>query len=110
MVLTPIGASGLNEFRIDRVQVSGQFTAYFTDNTLWTAFKDEEEISLAVRLDAGTNQTFAIILPRIKLGGAGKDDPATGGTVQTVPFTALKYVGPGNYDATTIALIDSELV
>lgn len=105
-----IGSKVTPDVFVGRIQVSGQFSAYFADNTLWTAFKDEEELSLAIRLDAGTNQTFAIILPRIKLGGAGKDDPATGGTVQTVPFTALKYVGSGNYDATTIALIDSELV
>jgi hypothetical protein len=73
------------------------------------AYKHGGELSLVLLQTATNGDAFVIKLPRIKLGGASKDDPATGGTVQTIPFTALKYVGNGAYENSTIVLQDSTL-
>ena len=104
-----IGSQVTPDVFVGPVRVSGQLTAYFLNNTLWTAFKDESELSLVILQTDAAGNAFVIKLPRIKLGGASKDDPPTGGTVQTIPFTALKYVGTGPYEASTICLQDSTL-
>lgn len=93
-----------------RVAVTGQFTAYFTDNTLWTQFMNETEVSLVFRLDgAAAGQSMVFKLPRIKLGGSSKDDKETGGIIQTVPFTALLAAGGSGVENTTIAIQDTTL-
>jgi hypothetical protein len=104
-----VGSLTTPDIFVGPVRVSGQVTAYFLNDALWDAFKDEDELSLILRLDSAADETFAIKLPRIKLGGNTKDDPATGGIVQTIPFTALKYVGSGNVEGSTIVFQDSEL-
>lgn len=105
-----VGANMSPDVFVGRVRVTGQFTAYFEDSSLWEAFDDEDDVSLTFRLDsADGSETMVIKLPRIKLNGAEKDDPETGGIVQTIPFTAVKYVGTGAYENTTIAIVDSEV-
>lgn len=104
-----VGALTTPDIFVGPVRVSGQLTAYFLNNTLWTAFREETELSLVMMLTSSANETFVLKLPRIKLGGNTKDDPATGGTVQTIPFTALRYVGNGNVESSTIVLQDSTL-
>lgn len=94
------------------VQVSGQFTAYFQDNTLRDLFINETESSLQVVLTTNNTATadfVAITLPRIKVGGQQKND-GTGGIVQTFPFMALynNQGGAGvSSELTTIRLQDS---
>lgn len=94
------------------VTVSGQFTAYFTDGTLRDKFLNETEASLAVVLtsDNTANSDFvAVTLPRIKLGGASKNDGSTG-IVQTFPFQALLNTAGGAGTATeqtTVSMQDS---
>ena len=93
---------------LGRVTASGQFTAYFTDNTLWTQFANETETTLVFRLDGSTSgQSMVFKFPRIKLGGATKDDKEVGGIIQTVPFTALLYSGTGPYENTTVVIQDT---
>jgi hypothetical protein len=73
------------------VNVTGQFTAYFTDATLRDLFVNETETSLVVALttdNTAAADVVAFSLPRIKVGGANKSD-GTGGLVQTFPFQAL---------------------
>jgi hypothetical protein len=73
------------------VMVTGQFTAYFTDNTLRDLFVNETESSLMVALttdNTAAADVVAFVLPRIKVGGQQKSD-STGGIVQTFPFQAL---------------------
>lgn len=106
-----VGANKSPDVFVGRVRVTGQFTAYFEDSSLWQAWSDEDELSLIFRLDsADGEETIVFKFPRIKLGGAEKDDPETGGIVQTIPFTALKYVGTGPYENTTLVICDSEVV
>lgn len=95
-----------------RVLVTGQFTATFDSVALRDAFYNETELSLYGVFTAdntAASDFIAISLPRIKLGGASKDDGEKT-LIQTVPFQALLNVGGGAgvaTDLTTIAIQDS---
>lgn len=96
-----------------RVQVDGQFTAYFESGTLRDNFLDEDEISLIAVLTDNEDADadfIGITLPRIKLGGASKGDGEKG-IIQTFPFTALLNSAGGagiSSEATTIIIQDSQ--
>lgn len=86
-----VGANVVPNLFPGPVNVTGQFTAYFTDATLRDLFVNETETSLVVALttdNTATADVVAFSLPRIKVGGAAKND-GTGGLVQTFPFQAL---------------------
>jgi hypothetical protein len=96
-----------------RVTVSGQITAYFDGVELRDAFLSEAELSIAMALtcdNSAASEFVSFVMPRVKLGGAGKDDPDTGIT-QTIPFTALLNGAGGagtDGEQTTIAIQDSQ--
>lgn len=94
------------------VEVSGQFTVYFTDNTMRDLFLNETESSLAVVLSSDNTATanfIGITLPRIKLNSADKNDGNVG-IVQTFNFEALYNFAGGAGTATeqtTLLMQDS---
>ncbi len=94
------------------VDVTGQLTAYFQNATLRDMFVDETEASVIGAFstsDSATADFLAFVLPRIKLGGAAKDDGEKG-LVLTMPYTALLNEAGGagtNSVATTISIQDS---
>lgn len=92
-----------------KVMVQGQATAYFDNTTLRDQFYNETEIGLVAALTVSNSATADFItftLPRIKLGGAAKDD-GDKGLVQTIPFTALLNVTNGANEVTTIQVQDT---
>ena len=94
------------------VNVTGQFTAYFTDNVLRDIFVKEAETSIAFALtsdNTANSDVVSFTLPRIKLGGQQKSD-GTGGIVQTFPFQALLNTNGGagtSSEKTTIVVQDT---
>lgn len=95
-----------------KVMVTGQFTALFDSATLRDFFVNETEISIAF-LATGSNAINAdfinIVLPRIKVGSAGKSDGERA-LVGTYSFQALENTAGGagvNSEATTISIQDS---
>lgn len=94
---------------LGRFTASGQFTAYFEDNVLWQKFRDEQELTITMKVDGDGTEGLLFTLPRVKLGGASKDDKEVGGIIQTVPFTALLYTGTGALHRTTMMLQDFSL-
>jgi len=94
------------------VEISGQFTAYFTDNTLRDLFLNETESSLAVVLSSdntAASNFIGITLPRIKLNSADKNDGNVG-IVQTFSFEGLyNFAGGAGIatEQTTLLLQDS---
>lgn len=94
------------------VVVQGQATAYFDSVTLRDQFYDETEIGMVAALSTGNGGTADFITfttPRIKLGGAAKDD-GDKGLVQTIPFQALLNLGviaTTGYEQTTFMVQDS---
>ncbi len=95
-----------------RVRVSGQFTALFESITMRDYFINETEISLFAAFATGTSAAADFVsfeIPRIKVGGASKDDGEKN-LIQTFPFVAL-YNGAGgagiSSEQTTIVIQDS---
>jgi Phage tail tube protein len=107
-----VGANAVPYLFPGPVNVTGQFTAYFTDATLRDLFVNETETSLIVTLttdNTATADVIAFTLPRIKVGGASKND-GTGGLVQTFPFQALINNAGGtgtSSEQTTIVMQDT---
>lgn len=95
------------------VTVTGQFTAYFTDQVLRDLFVNETESSLMVALttdNTATADVITFVIPRIKVGGQQKND-GTGGIVQTFPFQALLNNAGGTgiaTEATTLSIQDTQ--
>lgn len=96
-----------------RVRVNGQLTAYFDSVALRDAFINETEIDLIGAFSADNSAIadfMTFTLPRIKLGGAAKND-GEGGLIQTIPFTALLPATGGAgiaNERTTIQIQDSQ--
>lgn len=97
-----------------RVNISGQFTAYFENGTLRDNFLNEDEISLVMALttsSAADADFIAFSLPRIKIGGAGKSDGEKG-IIATLPFQALYNSAGGastSSEASTLIVQDSQV-
>lgn len=95
-----------------RINVTGQFTAFFQDGTLNTAFLAGANINIifVITDSALANAEFvSFSMSAIKLTGVAKDDGEKG-LVQTVPFTA-QLNGSGGAalanDQTIISIQDS---
>jgi hypothetical protein len=78
------------------MEVSGNMTVLFTDATMRDYFVNETEVGIIVALSAGNaaNADFQVhVFPRVKVGGAAKDDGDKALTM-TMPFTALENSDP----------------
>jgi hypothetical protein len=86
-----VGSNTYGDIAEGRILVSGQLTSLFQDATLRDLFLNETEASLVVALATGSTAAADFLLfgmPRIKFGGADKDD-GDKSLIQTMPFTAL---------------------
>lgn len=107
-----VGSNTFPDIFEGRVVVSGQFSAYFEGATLRDLFLNETEASIVAAFTTANTAAadfLSITLPRIKVGGASKDDGEKG-IVQTFPFQALLNTSGGSgtsSHATTIAIQDS---
>lgn len=94
-----------------RVQVDGDFNAFFEDGTLRDLFLAETSIALAFALttdNTGTGDFIAGYMPRIKLNDAAKDD-GDKGIKRAYPFKALLQPTSGaGTEVTTIQFQDSQ--
>ncbi len=95
-----------------RVIVTGQITATFDNTAMRDAFYNETEVSLYAAFTADNSAISDFIgfsVPRLKVGGAAKDDGEKTIT-QTIPFQALLNIAGGAAlatDLTTISIQDS---
>lgn len=94
------------------VNVTGQIVAFFEDATLRDAFFNESEIELIAAFTTGNEAAadfVSIAIPRMKVGGAARDDGQTGLKI-TLPFQALLNTAGGSgvkTERTTIQIQDS---
>jgi len=94
------------------VNVTGQMTVFFENATLRDAFYNETEVELFAAFSSDNTATadfISISIPRVKLGGANKDDTMTG-LKATVPFQALLNINGGTgvkTEKTTFMIQDS---
>jgi hypothetical protein len=95
------------------VVCDGQVTVLFQDGNVRDLFLNESEVALVgvFTADSTNNAAFtSFTFPRVKVGGANKDDGEKG-LVMTMPFTALEYVKGDNLSfPTTLVIQDSAYV
>lgn len=95
-----------------RVLVNGQLQVYFEDGVLRDGFINESELALNLYVKADGNNGgdfISMIMPRVKVGGAGMDDGEKG-LIRTIPFQALYNSAGGSgvkTEQTTIEIQDS---
>jgi len=109
-----VGSNTMPDIFEGRINVTGNFSAYFEDGVLASYFDDETEVSLSIVM---TTSNFAnadfigFTLPRIKVGSADKDDGEKG-ILRSFSFQALLNSNGGvgtSTDATTLSVQDSTL-
>ena len=101
---TIVGARQAPDIFLGRVKATGEMSMYFENNTVFQNFVNETDMSVVFTLFGDGEDMFAIKLPRIKLGGASKNDAEVGGVIQTVPFTALLPKSSTTEDQSTVVL------
>lgn len=107
-----VGSNVRPDIFAGKMDVTGQMTVYFQDNVMRDLFVNETEASLQCVFTTNNTATadfMAFTLPRIKMGGAAKDDGEKG-LVMTMPFQALLNVAGGAGFAglaTTLSIQDS---
>jgi len=110
---TVVGSNSVVEMFEGRIQVEGDFSAYFENANFRDYFKDETEVGLVVVLttaNTANSDFMTISLPRIKVNSNTRDDGETGISAQH-SFKALLNSSGGTgvkTDATTIAIQDSQ--
>lgn len=97
------------------VTVDGQVTVLFADAVARDIFVNETEVAILAVFttdNTATSGFTSFVFPRVKLGGASKDDGEKG-LVMTMPFTALEKTSGGTGTdsfQTTIMIQDSAFV
>ena len=108
-----IGSTTYADIAEGRVLVDGSFTALFDSATLRDYFINETEVGLICALSASPSATadfMSFSFPRIKVGGADKNDGEKS-LIQTLPFTALYNSAGGSgvkTEQSTFAVQDSQ--
>lgn len=108
-----VGSNTMPALFAGRVAVTGQMTVFFEDATLRDVFVNETEIELLAAFTTDNTATadfISLAIPRLKLGGASKDDTMTG-IKATLPFQALLNTAGGTgvkTERTTFWLQDSQ--
>jgi len=114
-----VGSNVKTDIFDGRVIIKGNMSVYFEDATFRDYFINETEVSIcgAFTTSNAANADFlAFTMPRVKVGGASKDDGEKG-IIQTMPFVALFDTSAGpdtgatatDSLATTLSIQDSTL-
>jgi hypothetical protein len=109
-----VGSNTIPALFYGRTRITGSLTAFFEDATLRDLFRDETEAAIEVVLTTNNTVTadfISFVMPRVKAGGASKND-SDQGVIQTIPFTALLNTAGGSTVATektTLSIQDSTL-
>lgn len=107
-----VGSNTVPDIFEGRIRVSGQATVYFQDAVFRDYFVNESEVALACAFATGSLAAadfMSFSMPRVKMGGASKNDGEKG-IVQTMPFTALLPTTGGTgvaNEQTTLMICDS---
>lgn len=103
-----VGNRQAADISLGRITATGEATLYYENGSIYNKFKNDEDISLFVFMEADTGEYMVIKFPRIRLGGANRDDKEVGNLIQTVPFTALLPKGTDpSVEQSTVVIIDS---
>jgi len=102
-----VGANVVPDLFWGQSNVSGTMTAYFEDATLINAFINETAVKIHMQLAEPTGAPAGFMkfsMNNVKLGGATKDIPNSGGVLLTLPFQALKTSGANGLDVSALTI------
>ena len=106
-----IGSRQAADIFLGRIKATGKFNVYFTDDTIFSAFVNETDVRLDLRLDDANGKSFVLGFPRVKIGSAPIDDKEVGGLQTDISFTALLNDGTDlTKEQSTVVLQDTSLV
>lgn len=105
-----VGSDQTPDIFLGKLSVSGNLSIYFQDTVWRDVFYKEQEASLIAvftsnSIGDSSTKFMSMVMPRIKTGGASKDD-GDKGLIMTVPFTALLGDGTNGFEATTLQIQD----
>lgn len=86
-----IGTNFAADVFTGRIRVNGNFSTYFEDATFRTYFDQEQTVSLVIALTTGNAKNagvVSLVLPKVKIGSATKEDGEMG-IISQHSFTAL---------------------
>lgn len=107
-----VGENRIPSQDLGRMRANGQLTVKFDSVALRDAFIGETEVSIVMILttsNAAAADFITFVMPRVKLGGANKDDGEKA-LIQTTPYVALFNAAGGSgtsSDKTTLSMQDS---
>jgi hypothetical protein len=87
---------------IGRINVTGNITAYFDNDTLLNKFLNETESSLLMSVTDAAGNTFGAYLPKVKYTGGQPDISNEANSTLAMPFQALQDVTVSGEEATLI--------
>lgn len=106
-----VGNRQAADIALGRIGATGELTAYYEDGSLYTKFKNEEDISLVIMMQGDAGEYMVIKFPRIKIGSASVDDKEVGSLVQSLSFTALLPKATAtDVERSTVVIQDSLVV
>lgn len=101
-----VGSNNASEVFSGTLSVTGNLSAYFSDNVIRDYFANETPVTVIIALTTSTEKNADVVtfvLPKVKFGSSAIAD-AQNGLVQSIDFTALLN------DVTTGGLIDSTIL
>lgn len=105
-----LGSNVYPDIAEGRILVDGQLTVLFESATMRDYFLNETEVSLVVAVaasGAAAADFITLTCPRVKFGGADKDDGDKSIT-RTMPFTALYNSAGQSTEQTTLQVQDAQ--
>jgi len=101
-----VGSNNASNVFSGTLNISGNLSAYFSDNVIRDYFANETPVTVVIALTTSTEKNADVVtfvLPKVKFGSSAIAD-AQNGLVQSIDFTALLN------DVTTGGLIDSTIL
>lgn len=101
-----VGTTTMPELFYGRAVVTGQVSAFLTDETMINYFVNETAVDILVRLeeaDSDPKDFLAFNFHRVKFTGSQKTVGGDGGVIVQFPFQALLKSGTG-YDTSTMVI------
>ena len=108
-----VGSNNASSVFSGTLSVSGNLSAYFSDNVIRDYFANETPVTVVIALTTSTEKNADVVtfvLPKVKFGSSAIAD-AQNGLVQSIDFTALlNNVTTGGLIDSTILVQDTSLV
>ena len=103
-----VGQRQAADISLGRISATGEISVYYEDGSIYNKFKNEEDVAIVLYFEADAGEYMVFKFPRVKLGGASRDDKEVGSIIQKLPFTALlPKTAVAGVEQSTVVIQDS---